>query len=116
MKGIQGRDYPTYFKLKGSRGKLYKCISDQQSDEAHLETDARDDYFRRRIERREFRFVYVEKGAVEADASCVGPNLKSGIATVMASLPEDVEVGDVLTYTARVEEPARRLRPRSRRR
>jgi hypothetical protein len=38
------------------------------------------------------------------NSSYIGPNLKSGIGSVMASLPDDVEAGDVLTYTARAED------------
>jgi hypothetical protein len=69
-----------------------------------FETDARDDSFRRRIERGNFSLFYLDKASAEVDASYVGPNLKSGIASVMASLPDDVEVGDALTFGARVQD------------
>lgn len=105
-KEFKGEIYPTFFKLKGVEyGKLYKrtCPINNRM-KLIFETDARDDYFRRRIERGNFSLVSVDKSGAELDASYVGPNLKSGIASVMASLPDGVEVGDVLTYIARVED------------
>jgi hypothetical protein len=105
-KEFKGEIYPTFFKLKGVEyGELYKrnCpISNRMK--LTFETDARDDYFRRRIERGDFTLVHVDKSGAEVNASYVGPNLKSGIASVMASLPDDAEVGDMLTYIARVED------------
>jgi hypothetical protein len=105
-KEFKGEVYPTFFKLKGIEyGKLYKrnCPLDYRM-KLTFETDARDDYFRRRIEQGNFSLVFMHKSGAEVDASYVGPNLRSGIATVMASLPDDVVVGDVMTYIARVED------------
>jgi hypothetical protein len=105
-KEFKGEIYPTFFKLKGIEyGKLYKrnCPINHRM-KLTFETDARDDYFLRRIERGNFSLVHVDKLGAEVDASYVGPNLKSGIATVMASLPEDIEVGDLLTYIGHVED------------
>lgn len=105
-KEFKGEIYPTFFKLKGVEyGKLYRrgCPVNNRM-RLTFETDARDDYFRRRIERGNFSLLFIGKSGVEVDSSYVGPNLKNGIASVMASLPDDVEVGDVLTYIARVED------------
>ena len=105
-KEFKGEIYPTFFKLKGVEyGKPYKrnCPINNRM-RLTFETDARDDYFRRRIERGNFSLFYLDKAGAEVDASYVGPNLKNGIASVVASLPDDVEVGDVLTYIARVED------------
>lgn len=105
-KEFKGEIYPTFFKLKGvAYGNLYKrsCPINNRM-RLTFETDARDDYFRRRIERGNFSLVFVGKSGAEVDSSYVGPNLKHGIASVMASLPDDVEVGDVLTCIARVED------------
>ena len=68
------------------------------------ETDARDDYFTRRIEKGEFKLTFVESTPVEKQTSPVGPNLRNGIATVGVELPETVAVGDRLTYIARVHD------------
>jgi hypothetical protein len=105
-KEFKGEIYPTFFKLKGIEyGKLHiRTCPINYRMKLTFETDVRDDYFLRRIERGKFSLVFVSSLGTETDASYVGPNLKSGIATVMASLPEGVEVGDVLTYIARVED------------
>jgi hypothetical protein len=72
-----------------------------------FETDARDDYFRRRIERGNFSLVYLDKKGKEQDCSFVGPSLKSGIAAIMANLPDGSDVGDVITFIARTDDPHR---------
>jgi hypothetical protein len=69
-----------------------------------FETDARDDYFARRIEGGKFSMVWVDKAGKEHKISIVGPNLRSGSATVMVSLPEGVDVSDVLNMTAITED------------
>jgi hypothetical protein len=105
-KEFKGEVYPTYFKSKGTEyGKLHvRGAPINQRMKMTFETDARDDYFRRRIERGNFSLTYVDAEGVVRDASWVGPNLKRGIATVMANLPEGVQVGDVVTFAARVDD------------
>jgi hypothetical protein len=105
-KEFKGEIYPTFFKTKGVEyGKLHKrpCPVNRRM-KFIFETDARDDYFRRRIERGNFSLMYLDKSGAGQDSSHVGPNLKSGIASVMANLPDEAEVGDVLTYIARVDD------------
>ena len=65
-----------------------------------FETDARDDYFSRRIEGGKFAITWTDKTGKEQKVSIVGPNLRSGYASVMVTLPDGVEVGDVLDVTA----------------
>jgi hypothetical protein len=88
-KEFKGEIYPTFFKTKGVEyGKLHKrpCPVNQRM-KFIFETDARDDYFRRRIERGNFSLMYLDKSGAGQDSSHVGPNLKSGIASVMANRP-----------------------------
>ena len=108
-KEFKGEIYPTFFKIKNVEyGKLYKRPAPiNQRMKFTFETDARDDYFQRRIERGSFSLVYLDKKGKERDSSYGGPSLKSGIASVMANLPEGVEVGDVINYSARAEDPHR---------
>lgn len=103
---FKGEIYPTYFKIKGVEyGALYKrpCPINQRM-KLTFETDARDDYFGRRIERGDFSLAYLDTHGAEHKASSVGPNLSRGIASVMASLPEEAAVGDVVTFIARVND------------
>ena len=105
-KEFRGELYPTFFKVKNiGYGKLYKRAAPiNQRMKFTFETDARDDYFLRRIERGDFSLVYIDKKGKQHDLSYVGPSLKRGIATVMGNLPEEAEVGDVIKYIARTED------------
>jgi hypothetical protein len=104
---FKGEIYPTFFKTKNIEyGKVFTRIAPiNQRMKFTFETDARDDYFRRRIERGNFSLVYLDKKGNEQDCSFIGPNLKSGIATVMANLPDDTEVGDVIKLIAQTDDP-----------
>jgi hypothetical protein len=105
-KPFKGEVYPTFFKLKGTTyGEIHKrdCPVNYRM-RLQFETDARDDYFARRIEGGKFSMVWVDKVGNEHKISIVGPNLRSGSATVMVSLPEGVDVGDVLNMTAVTED------------
>ena len=106
---FKGEIYPTFFKIKNVEyGQVLKRNAPiNQRMRFTFETDARDDYFRRRIERGNFSLVYVDKADKEQDCSYVGPNLKSGIAIVTANLPEECEVGDVVKLIARTDDPQR---------
>ena len=105
-KEFKGELYPTFFKIKNIEyGKLYKRAAPiNQRMKFTFETDARDDYFLRRIERGDFSLVYIDSKGKPHDASYVGPSLKRGISAVMANLPEEAEVGDVIKYIARTED------------
>jgi hypothetical protein len=109
QKEFKGEIYPTFFKIKNVEyGKLYKRVAPiNQRMKFTFETDARDDYFQRRIERGNFSLIYLDKKGKENGSSYVGPSLKSGIATVMANMPEQTEVGDVVTYIARTDDAHR---------
>jgi len=48
--------------------------------------------------------MWIDKAGKESKVSTVGPNLRRGTATVMATLPEDVGVGDIVGFIARTKD------------
>jgi hypothetical protein len=105
-KPFKGEIYPTFFKIKGTpydQTHKRECPINYRM-RLHFETDARDDYFSRRIEGGKFSMVWTDKSGKEQKVSVVGPNLRRGSATVMATLPGGAEVGDVLMMTAVTED------------
>lgn len=105
-KPFKGEVYPTFFKVKGtSYGEPHKrdCPINYRM-RLTFETDARDDYFSRRIEGGKFSVLWTDKTGKEHKVSIVGPNLRSGSASVMVTLPEGVDVGDVLSMAAVTED------------
>ena len=106
QKPFKGELYPTFFKVKGTAyGDTHKreCPVNYRM-RLQFETDARDDYFSRRIERGDFSLTWTDKAGKEHNVSIVGPNLRNGIASVMVTLPDGVEVGDLLMMTAITED------------
>ena len=103
---FKGEVYPTFFKFKGSEyGKVYRRQWPvNQRMRLIFETNARDDYFTRRIERGQLSLVWRDVKGNEYDASYVGPTLKRGIATVTVTLPEEAEIGDVIPFIATVQD------------
>ena len=105
-KPFKGEVYPTFFKVKGtSYGEPHKreCPINYRM-RLTFETDARDDYFSRRIEGGKFAILWTDKTGKEHKVSIVGPNLRSGSVSVMVTLPEGVDVGDVLSMVAVTED------------
>jgi hypothetical protein len=105
-KPFKGELYPSFFKLKGTAyGETHKrnCPINYRM-RLHFETDARDDYFSRRIEGGRFSLVWTDKAGADHKVSIVGPNLRSGSASVMVTLPDGVEVGDLLAMTAETQD------------
>jgi hypothetical protein len=105
-KSFKGEIYPSFFKLKRTTyGETHKreCPINYRM-RLQFETDARDDYFLRRIEGGKFSLTWTDKTGKERKVSIVGPNLHNGSATVMVTLPDGVEVGDVLAMTAVTED------------
>jgi hypothetical protein len=103
---FKGEVYPTFFKVKGTvYGETHQrdCPINYRM-RLQFETDARDDYFTRRIESGKFSLIWTDKAGKEQKVSIVGPNLRSGSASVMVSLPDGVEVGNVLAMTAVTED------------
>ncbi|MDO8874891.1 MAG: hypothetical protein Q8M24_01980 [Pseudolabrys sp.] len=101
-KPFKGEVYPTFFKLKGATyGEVHKrdCPVNYRM-RLTFETDARDDYFSRRIEGGKFSMVWTDKVGKEHNVSVVGPALRSGSASVMVTLPDGVGPGDALAMTA----------------
>ena len=105
-KPFKGEVYPSFFKFKGTAyGEVHKrdCPINYRM-RLQFETDARDDYFSRRIEGGKFSLIWIDDTGKECKVSIVGPNLRSGSASVMATLPDGVHVGDVLSFVARTKD------------
>lgn len=104
-KEFKGEIYPTFFKIKNVEyGKTFQRKAPiNQRMRFTFETDARDDFFQRKIERGSFSLKYFDAKGKERAPSYVGPTLKNGIAVVTASLPEHSEIGNIFTYVARAE-------------
>jgi hypothetical protein len=105
-KPFKGEGYPTFFKFKGTAyGEVHKrdCPINYRM-RLQFETDARDDYFSRRIEGGKFSLIWIDDMGKERKVSIVGPNLRSGSASVTATLPDGVHVGDVLSFVARTKD------------
>jgi hypothetical protein len=114
---FKGEVYPTYFKLKGVEyGKVYKRQWPiNQRIRLTFETNARDDYFTRRIERGQFSLMWRDEGGADHDASYVGPSLKRGMASVTVTLPDHAEVMTPSPLSLASKIPALHLRTRSKR-
>ena len=103
---FKGEFYPSFFKFKNvPYGEVDKrtCPINYRM-RLSFETDARDDYFSRRIEGGKFSLTWIDKAGSEHNVSTVGPNLRRGVASVMATLPDGVEVGDVVGFVARTKD------------
>lgn len=96
--------YPNYFTLRGAKAgaPLRKNCPINQRSRFTFDTDARDDYFVR--DERE-RGSFTCTSADGTPISFAGPNLRSGVATITLSLPDDIAVGETLrlTFTVRDE-------------
>jgi hypothetical protein len=105
-KPFKGEVYPSFFKIKNVEyGQIHRrdCPINYRM-RLSFETDVRDDYFSRRIEGGKFSLMYVDKAGKEQKVSTVGPNLRRGAASVMATLPDSAEAGDVIRFTARTKD------------
>jgi len=72
-----------------------------------FETDAENDYFRRDEEPGEFKLMQLVDGKRSAAKNWRTPHLFEGSASLALALPEDVNVGDILTYEAEITDPSR---------
>jgi hypothetical protein len=105
-KPFKGEIYPSFFKVKGTAyGETHKrdCPINYRM-RLQFETDARDDYFSRRIEGGRFSLSWTDKSSKGHKVSVVGPNLRNGSASVMVTLPDTVEIGEMLAMTATIED------------
>lgn len=105
-KEFKGEVYPRFFKIKGVEyGEVFeRDCPINFGMRFTFETDARDDYFTRRIEKGAFKLTILEASGTERQTSPTGPNLRNGIATVGIELPEGARIGDKITYLARVQD------------
>jgi len=99
---FKGEFYPAFFKNKGTEYGQVLSRSCPINNRMRLtfETDARNDYFTRAVERGTFDLTWKGSDGVESKASFIGPNLKNGIANVMVDLPGGVRVGHEIDYLA----------------
>jgi hypothetical protein len=95
-----GRKYPTYFKIVDKD--IYKEAELGRRFRVQFETDAVNDYFSRDTDVGEF-LLY--EGASEARNYHV--NLVNGVATLNVDLPENIDVGDTVSYMCRVTDSSR---------
>jgi hypothetical protein len=113
-KPFKGEIFPSFFKIKNvPYGEVHKrdCPINYRM-RLSFETDARDDYFARRIEGGKFSLTWVDEVGAEHKVSTVGPNLRHGAASVMVTLPDGVEVGKVVDLVARTEDTRNRFENR----
>ena len=106
---FKGEVYPTVFKYKGVE---YGTVAKLKRPFNHrvrltFETDARDDYFTRAAERGSLDMTLLDASGGEKKFSITGPNLRSGIATVMLDLPSSAKVGSDIVFVARVHDSIR---------
>lgn len=92
--------YPTFFKLKGVDygSPLQRDCPINQRMRLIFETDARDDYFTRPVERGSFDVSCLRADADLVPGGLSGPVLKKGIASVMVDLPDGVSEGDTVEF------------------
>ncbi len=103
---FKGKFYPTFFKSKGAAyGEiLTRSCAINKRMRLTFETDARNDYFTRGAERGDFDLHWLDGKNNECKISPNGPTMKNGIATVMANLPDTVNVGDEIELIARTRD------------
>lgn len=106
---FKGEVYPTFFKNKGYEYGAPAELSRPINHRVRLtfETDARDDYFTRSAERGKFDLAFLDSSGTGKKASINGPKLKGGIATVMLDFPNEAEIGEQMTFIARVSDTFR---------
>jgi hypothetical protein len=105
-KPFKGEVYPSFFKIRNvPYGEVHRrgCPINYRM-RLPFETDARDDYFTRRIEGGKFSLMWIDEAGAEHTVSIVGPSLRHGAASVMATLPDGVDVGQVVRLIARTED------------
>jgi len=108
-KPFEGVRFPTKFHFKGSQA------SKALDRDAHLnsqvrvafETDAENDYFRRDEEAGELKLFQLIDGKLKPAKNWRTPHLFNGAASLTLTLPEEVEIGDTLTYEAQIMDPSR---------
>jgi hypothetical protein len=96
-KEFEGRQYPTYFRLVKKYSEK-KCPINQRF-RVKYETDVDNDYFDRDVDPGEF--ILLCNGEEIKNYSL---NMWNGIANLTVEFPEDVNVGDKLTYRSNVKD------------
>lgn len=97
---FEGKEFPTYFKLikEFNETKPKKCAINNKF-RLKFETDAQNDYFSRDTFPGNFEIECLGR---KIDGHSL--NLWNGIANLTCSLPEEIEVGDVLHYMVKVSD------------
>lgn len=94
-----GKYTPTFFKLKKRYEGVNKRHVNRRQFRVQFETDAVDDYFDREIDPGIF-----ELRCDDSEARDYSLNLRDGVATLNIGMPDNAEVGDLLTYFARISD------------
>lgn len=101
----EGKKYPTYFKFKGMDYGITLRRNCHKNVRARItfETDVVNDYFAREIDKGTFSLKSITDGE-ERKRKSDSIRLENGIATFNLTLPENVEVGDKLLFSAEVND------------
>jgi hypothetical protein len=105
-KPFKGKKHPTYFKFKGrDYGGIFNREGHMGSKcRVSFETDVVNDYFDRPRDPGKSSVQQMNAAGNTTQANSVGPKLQNGIANLSVSLPDDANIGDVITYTCRVSD------------
>lgn len=105
----KGEYYPTYFKFKGKDygTELHRDCHINQRCRITFETDAANDYFKRRIDKGESELFLQDGNSRSLVETFVGPHPNNGIATLSIRLPDNCHEGDTLRYMLQVTDPSR---------
>jgi hypothetical protein len=106
-KPYEGKQYPTYFKLKGREpgSELHREGHLNARSRVAFETDAVNDYFRRSIDPGKFTlWLVTESGRAEAKDRGFSDNMNpyNGIANLSIRFPVDCKVGDQFQFVAEI--------------
>ncbi|EKQ50759.1 MAG: hypothetical protein B655_2274 [Methanobacterium sp. Maddingley MBC34] len=100
---FEGKEYPTFFKLnKKNTEKRPKHCPQNQRFRIQFETDADNDYFTRDSHPGEFKLKLADE---DFDYSNI--NLWNGIATLNCEIPPEKELGDIIEFTAEINDVSR---------
>lgn len=106
--GFIGKRFPTKFHFKGHEP-AFELVRDAHLN-SHVriafETDAANDYFKREEQPGEFSLLISKDGKSEPATNYQRPRLNRGIANLSLMLPDWVNLGDELTFEARVTDPS----------
>lgn len=98
-----GKRFPTFFKFKKvDYGKsIERPCNINRRARINFETDVENDYFKRENSKGDFRLIQIIEGK-ETEYGNYKINLSNGIATLNVSLPDNIHVGDKISFTSKL--------------